>query len=183
MSIQPSVTCKNCDFRCDDKSLNIYRFEDDVKRSEEVETHILNHINLRGKNQIICRKSKEYDNPDLEISVSSSPEIVRARLEVKLQTRAFMKIASVLPDAGLQAWETVALNLSDLERYIKKYKEEKLPIHLVWQLDRYCLGTRYLYQDIAVLSDILDEYKTDRRYRRNEAKVTLTSSGNTEACW
>ena len=166
MSIYPLVTCAKCTHRCGNKSLNVYNFVSDVERSEAVEEHILRHINLRGQGQLICRKTDQPGYPDLEIALSSSSKIVRARLEVKFQTRAFMKVSAILPQADLVAWETIALNLSDLERYIKIYRDENIPTHLVWRLQRHCLGDRFLYQDITVLGDILDNYRDRRRYKR-----------------
>ena len=177
MLLRPTVTCMNCTRRCDDRSLNNYHFEDDAVRSEAVERHILKHVNLRSNGQIVCRKSIEPGYPDLEITLSSSPQTVRARLELKCQTRAFMKVADKLPYAHLNAWETIALNLSDLERYIKIYEEENVPTHLVWRLKRHCLGDRYFHQDIVKLRDLLGKYKNKRRWRRASGQGDVDEHG------
>ncbi len=53
--------------------------------------------------------------PDLEIIRGSR---VVGRVEVKAHGRAFMSVARLLPHGDLRPYETLALNLSDLKRYI-----------------------------------------------------------------
>jgi|GEM_PF-648512 len=177
----PLVVCGSCTHRCDGKSLNNYQFEDDTKRSEVIEEEIMYYLRSQSCGHLTCNKvalnSREWGQPDIEIRTSAEPNRVQARLEVKYQTRAFMKSAHIPCEPRLSPWETVALNTSDLDKYIAYYEQDKILTHIVWRLERTCLGIRYFYQDVARLKQIRDYYGLDRQYIRKMGVGDIDNNG------
>jgi len=101
--------------------------------------------------------------PDLAIKREHN---LIARVEVKVQTRAFMKVASFLPSGNLLPYETVALNLSDLERYFRLHESENIPIFVVWHVKRPCIGDEYWGNTLAELALLYKKYGNRRRFQR-----------------
>ena len=176
---RPLVTCKDCTHKCPIPAKGGESvFTEDVERSRVVEDEVAKYINFQSYGHLICRNRNNGTRdtyPDLEISVAQQPEKVRARLEVKYQRTTFMMIKKLRPKADLEPWNTVALNESDLIKYIELHEREKIPTHLVWRLDRTCLGSRFFYQDIAVLSRIYQKYGDTRFFPRATRKGDIVN--------
>jgi hypothetical protein len=83
-----------------------------------------------------------------------------------------MSIEKLLPNSYLKPSETIALNLSDLERYFKVYETEKTPLFIVWCLkNRKCINEKntdlYFYQNIKELEKIrLNDKNNTRKFKR-----------------
>ncbi|MCR4417481.1 MAG: hypothetical protein WHV63_10725 [Ignavibacteria bacterium] len=169
--------CNLCETRCDGKSKDEYIFDHDSNFSEAVEKEIINLINSTYKN-LIAVKTFNKGYPDLEIKKKNASEETLLFIEVKVQQRAFMSIQKQLPLSGLIPSETVALNLSDLERYFEIKDKEQKPIFVVWCLmKRPCIngpneaGRRYFSQEIDFLRKIrLKDKNSSRRFRRASGK-------------
>lgn len=101
--------------------------------------------------------------PDIEFMRG---ERLMGRVEIKVQTRTFMAVEKLLPDSHLRPYETVALNLSDLERYIELSKSEHKPIFVVWWVRRPCIDQGYWGQRLEVLESLHQRYGSTRRFRR-----------------
>ena len=142
---------------------NAYIFKDDVLLSEEAEDWLINRLSSALHIQIKKAIAEAHGLPDLELV---QYEKVIARVEVKAQGRAFMLVSKLLPLADLLPYETVALNLSDLERYISNYRKENVPTFLVWRVRRPCIGEGYWGQHIEILNQIYKQYGHRRRFQR-----------------
>lgn len=162
LDYQPRYNCAVCPTRCDGRSKDAYVFEDDVALSERAENQVLGYLRSLG---VAARKTpaQAHGLPDIEFVRDGR---VMGRVEVKAQTRAFMSVERRLPDGNLRPYETVALNLSDLERYIELSKRECKPIFVVWWVKRPCIGQGYWGHRLAVLGDLLQKYGPRRRFRR-----------------
>jgi hypothetical protein len=150
--------CISCPTRCDGKSKAIYDFEKDVAFSEAIENEIITKINKAYPN-LFAFKTKKLGYPDIEIISKSSITKPIAFIEVKVQSRTFMSIEKLLPNSNLKPSETLALNLSDLERYFKVFENEQIPTFIVWCLkNRPCINTNnedlYFHQKITELQNI-----------------------------
>ena len=169
--------CDVCETRCDGRTVLQFDFERDVRFSEEIESEITNTLNSFDK-RILIKKTTIEGYPDLEVYSNEKNEILDKKpdcyIEVKGQARTFMSISKILSSSGLKSSETLALNLSDLERYFTIFDEVQLPVYLVWCLMRRpCItGTDhnskvYFHQNLKVLRDIrvADEHNS-RKYRR-----------------
>ena len=163
LKFQPVFNCSICPTRCDGHSKSEYVFKDDVALSEEAEDWVLDY--LATSLELVVKKTTPESQglPDIEVYRNDK---VAARVEVKAQGRAFMQVSRLLPESGLLPYETVALNLSDLDRYIDLQGQEGLPIFTVWRVRRPCLGEGYWGNDVRVLGQLLNEYGPKRRFRR-----------------
>ncbi len=163
LKFQDKYNCNSCDTKCDSKSKNAYIFKDDVLFSEEAEDWCINRLSSTLHIQIKKAIAEAHGLPDLELV---QYEKIIARVEVKAQGRAFMLVSKLLPLADLLPYETVALNLSDLERYISNYQRENVPTFLVWRVRRPCIGEGYWGQHIEILDRIYKQYGYRRRFQR-----------------
>ncbi|MCX7610225.1 MAG: hypothetical protein N2043_01385, partial [Ignavibacterium sp.] len=90
----------------------------------------------------------------------------------------FMSIRKLLPNANLFPSETLACNLSDLERYFTIKDRVGLPIYVTWCLIRRpCItghnfdNKKFYTQEIDVLRNIrLQDKFNNRRFRRSSGK-------------
>ena len=162
--------CNICDTRCDGKSKTSYIFQDDIKYSEEAENWVKEKLTLTLAIAVKKTEGKAHGLPDLEIYNKNR---LIARIEVKAQSRAFMMIETILPKAKLKPYETVALNLSDLERYISIKKQDGYPIMIIWQLKRPCIGFGFWGHTIDDLQIIYNQFGNDRRYRRKSTQSDI----------
>ena len=163
LSYQSRYNCAVCPTRCDGRSKVAYIFEDDVALSEKVEDQVVDYL---GRSLgIAARKTppQAHGLPDLEIVRDNC---VLGRVEIKAQNRTFMSVKKLLPDGNLRPYETVALNLSDLERYLDLFRREAKPIFIVWWLRRPCIGEDFWGHKLDVLGDLLRQYGARRRFRR-----------------
>ena len=95
-------------------------------------------------------------------------------IEIKGQARTFMSIQKILPNSFLVPSETLACNLSDLERYFVVKEKEKVPLFITWCLMRRpCIvgldpkNTKFFSQEIDILKKIrLSDTNDTRRFRR-----------------
>ena len=163
LAYQDRYDCGNCPSRCDSHSKAAYIFRDDVELSERAEDWLLERLKLVLGLDIRKTPAQAHGLPDLEILHENQ---VIARVEVKAQGRAFMKIERLLPTADLKPYETVALNLSDLRRYIEIYGQEQIPSFIIWRVRRPCLGEGYWGQSVGELGRIYQRYNNRRRFRR-----------------
>ena len=170
--LAPNVfDCQSCPTRCDGKSKGVYDFEKDVQFSETIEVEIIRKTNNTYPN-LFAFKTKRNGYPDIEIISKSSVEKPIAFLEIKVQSRTFMAVENFLPNSNLKPSETLALNLSDLERYFKVYENEKIPTFIVWCLkNRPCISQSnenfYCYQEITQLENIRKKDITNtRKFKR-----------------
>lgn len=82
-----------------------------------------------------------------------------------------MAVGKVLPFSGLTPSETIALNLSDLVRYIDLQDKLGLKISILWVLsNRACMvkpnETLYFFQKLDMLKNIYNTEKDKRRFKR-----------------
>jgi hypothetical protein len=162
--------CSTCPTRCDGKSKLNYQFEDDVSFAEIQEELVRNNIN---KNQDYkAYKTTQDGYPDVEIYYKGN---LHRYLEVKAQRRTFMIVEKLLPQSNLTPSETLALNLSDLERYFTIEEKTGIPTSIVWVLmNRPCLvndvDKKFYYQTTTELKKIYLKYKNKRRFRRKSGE-------------
>ena len=158
--------CEKCQTRCDGISKGIYDFKSDAELSEKYENLLIAEINKR--NGVVARKCTTDGYPDIELRQNDKTV---GLIEVKFQQRTFMKVRKHLPEGGLLPSETLALNQSDLLRYFAIYRNDKLPLFIVWGLkNRPCIVPKnkvlFFYQHIEPLEKIYNHYKDQRRFRR-----------------
>lgn len=163
--------CVSCPTRCDGKSKAVYDFEKDVAFSEAVENQVISLIN-KNYADLFAFKTKKEGYPDIEIISKSSITKPIALIEIKVQSRTFMSVEKLLPNSNLKPSETIALNLSDLERYFKIFENEQIPTYIVWCLkNRPCINTNnddlYFYQKITELQKIRqNDTSNSRKFKR-----------------
>lgn len=163
--------CFTCPTPCDGKSKAVYDFEKDVQFSEAIENEIIAKINKTYPN-LFAFKTKKDGYPDIEIISKSSLIKPIAFIEIKVQSRTFMSIEKLLPNSNLKPSETLALNLSDLERYFKVYENEQIPTFIIWCLkNRPCINNNnedlYFHQNLTELQKIrLNDNLNYRKFRR-----------------
>lgn len=169
LSYQTRYNCAVCPTRCDGRSKDAYIFEDDVALSERAENQVLGYLRRLG---MAARKTppQAHGLPDIELARGDR---VMARVEVKAQTRTFMSVERRLPEGNLRPYETVALNLSDLERYIELSSREFKPIFVVWWMKRPCIGQGYWGHRLEVLGELLNRYGSSRRFRRASTRSDI----------
>ena len=166
--------CVSCPTRCDGKSKAVYDFEKDVAFSEAVENQVISLIN-KNYADLFAFKTKKEGYPDIEIISKSSITKPIALIEIKVQSRTFMSVEKLLPNSNLKPSETIALNLSDLERYFKIFENEQIPTYIVWCLkNRPCINTNnddlYFYQKITELQKIRqNDTSNSRKFKRASA--------------
>jgi len=163
--------CFSCPTRCDGISKGVYDFEKDVHFSEAIENKIIKIINQNNQD-LFAFKTKKDGYPDIEIISKSSISKPIAYIEIKVQSRTFMSVEKLLPNSNLKPSETLALNLSDLERYFNVYEIEKTPIYILWCLkNRPCISNNnenfYCYQEITELEKIRKkDLNNTRKFKR-----------------
>jgi hypothetical protein len=169
--------CAVCDTRCDGKTVAQFDFEHDVAFSENIENEVIAFINFEYAH-ILATKTTRAGYPDIELVLRSNPSICLGFIEIKGQARTFMSVGRILPKSGLRPSETIALNLSDLERYFEIDSQEHLPLYIVWCLMRRpcVVGTNdnqtlFFHQNIQQLKAIRQKDMADaRRFRRASGK-------------
>lgn len=167
--------CSTCPTRCDGKTAAQFDFEKDVAFSERIENAVIKFINQKYP-FLTAKKTEQEGYPDIEIRLKSETQSCVAFIEIKGQARTFMAVSRLLKASNLQPSETIALNLSDLERYFAIKEKEKQPIYVVWCVFcRPCVlqgrEKRFFYQEIDVLKKIRQADKVDsRKYRRASGK-------------
>lgn len=162
--------CTVCPTRCDGKSVGQYHFERDVAFSENIENEIIAAINAHYPHLIATKTTRE-GYPDIELCRQTAPQQPVAFVEIKVQTRTFMTIKRYLPQSQLHPSETLALNLSDLERYFTIKNTTQKPLYIVWCLmNRPCVlagkTRQFYYQEITKLQHIYQKAGKTRRFRR-----------------
>lgn len=163
--------CTTCPTRCDGKSKMKYSFTDDVDFAETQEEIVREKINKTET--IIALKSKAKGYPDIEVYNTKGK--LEKYIEVKAQKRTFMIVRKLLPNGALEPSETVALNESDLIRYIKIAKETGIQTGIIWcVMNRPCIvednEVKYYHQSIKKLESLHKKYGTTRRFRRASGK-------------
>jgi hypothetical protein len=149
-----------------------FDFERDVQFSEAIEKEVIQKIN-QEYGDLVATKTTRAGYPDIEVKARSHGNDV-CFIEIKGQARTFMSISRLLVNSKLRPSETVALNLSDLERYFEIFHCHSIPVYIVWCLMRRpCItGTNYnnklfYYQSLDVLKQIrLNDISNCRRFRR-----------------
>lgn len=157
--------CENCITKCDGISKGVYNFKNDVAFSEFFEQKIIDLLNSCGYN---ARKTTEEGYPDIVVCNELNKPLFY--IEIKVQRRTFMSVKRILPNADLEPYETLALNLSDLLRYFS-LKNEGKHIYILWVLlNRPCLlkGKDHLFyfQSIGKLEKVYNKYGERRKFRR-----------------
>lgn len=159
--------CESCATRCDGHSKFVYNFKSDVDYSEEKENEIIGLIN--NKSGYSASKCDLSGYPDIEVRNLTNGNVFY--IEIKAQRRTFMSVKRLLPEAGLEPSETLALNLSDLQRYFEIRRETGKNIFILWFLEnRPCIveagKSKCFYQHIDELEKIYLHYGDRRRFRR-----------------
>jgi type VI protein secretion system component Hcp len=172
LQLAPNIyDCSSCQTRCDGKSIGVYDFEKDVNFSEAIEEQIIKQINKSNPN-LFAFKTKKNGYPDIEIISKTSIDKPVCYIEIKVQSRTFMSIERILPNSNLKPSETIALNLSDLERYFEIHEKEKTDLYIVWCLkNRNCINNQntdlYFHQNIIELKKIRMKDTTNfRKFKR-----------------
>ena len=155
--------CKRCATRCDGTSNRSLDFQEDTAISEIAELELSSRLNQID----LIRAQKVPDEsahlPDIEIRKNDK---VIARVEVKAQGRAFMAVNRLLPHGNLLPYETVALNRSDLVRYIKNFDLEQIPTFIVWRIKRPCIPDAWYGHNLEFLKKSFEKYGETRTFRR-----------------
>lgn len=162
--------CQGCPTPCDGVTVPQFNFEKDVAFAEQIENEIIAQFNKQYPLFWAAKTSRE-GYPDIEIFCRPNLTKPIILLEIKAQTRTFMAVTRCMPHGGLLPSETVALNLSDLQRYIGIKTSEKLPVYLLWcVLNRPCITPngrrRFFFQEIDKLKEIYEKEGNKRRFRR-----------------
>lgn len=172
LQLAPNIyDCSSCQTRCDGKSIGVYDFEKDVNFSEAIEEQVIKQINKSNPN-LFAFKTKKNGYPDIEIISKTSIDKPVCYIEIKVQSRTFMSVEKLLPNSNLKPSETIALNLSDLERYFEIYEKEKTDLYIVWCLkNRNCINNQntdlYFHQNIIDLKKIrLNDTTNYRKFKR-----------------
>ena len=172
IQLAPNIyDCSSCQTRCDGKSIGVYDFEKDVNFSEAIEEQVIKQINKSNPN-LFAFKTKKNGYPDIEIISKTSIDKPVCYIEIKVQSRTFMSIERILPNSNLKPSETIALNLSDLERYFEIHEKEKTDLYIVWCLkNRNCINNQntdlYFHQNIIELKKIrLKDTTNFRKFKR-----------------
>lgn len=178
--------CSGCTTPCEGKSKMSYQFKQDVIFAEKTENIVKEDI-LTKPGVISCSKSvKKTPYPDWKVETTKNNVTIVTYVEVKAQCRTFMSSAKNLKDENgvpLQPSETIALNTSDLVKYIKQYDEEKLDTVVCWLLfNRPCVcgvGKFKLFkQHIKELKRLYElDTKKSRQFTRKIGYGDITESG------
>lgn len=162
--------CSCCSTPCDGISKLNYIFENDAAFSEGYEQKIIDYVNTNTAFSAVKTTQKGY--PDIKVENKNGAVFY---IEVKVQQRTFMQVEKHLPQSGLKPSETVALNLSDFDRYVKLTEAEHVPIFIFWVvLNRPCIlkesTEQYFYRLVDELNPILLKEKEKRRFKRQTGK-------------
>ncbi len=172
--IKPNVyECESCKTPCDGITVPKFDFEKDVQFSEAIEKEFIQYIH-QNYPDYEASKTTKTGYPDIEVKQKSLQDKPLFFVEIKVQARTFMSIVHFLPNANLFPSETLALNLSDLERYFLIQDKEKVPVYIVWCLmHRPCItgdkpkDRKFFYQELSVLRRIRNsDSQNTRRFRR-----------------
>lgn len=176
--------CSVCEHRCDSKSKSIYNFEADIDFSNLIQNFVIGLINRLNNSYEALKYNADKSYPDIAVRRKNELDVF-AFIEIKVQSRTFMKIQELLPASKLYPSETLALNLSDLERYFLIKDETKKPIFVVWALmNRPCItglnfeSVKFYHQELDVLKSIRMNDITDaRRFRRKSGQGDVNELG------
>jgi len=159
--------CKRCATPCDGTSKKSFNFQADTAISEIAESEL--SLRLNQFEFIHAQKVSEENAhlPDIEIRKDDK---VIARVEVKAQGRAFMAVNRLLPGGNLLPYETVALNRSDLVRYIKNFELENIPTFIVWRIKRPCIPDAWFGHDLDSLRKSFEKYGEKRTFKRRSTQ-------------
>jgi hypothetical protein len=155
--------CKRCATPCDGTSKRSFDFQADTAISEIAELELSSRLNQIDLIQAQKVHNENAHLPDIEIRKNDK---VIARVEVKAQGRAFMAVNRLLPHGNLLPYETVALNRSDLVRYIKNFDLEQIPTFIVWRIKRPCIPDAWYGHNLDFLKKSFEKYGETRTFRR-----------------
>ncbi len=159
--------CNRCATPCDGTSKRSFDFQADTAISEIAELELssrLNQIDLIRAQKVPVQRAHL---PDIEVLRNDR---VIARVEVKAQGRAFMAVNRLLPKGNLLPYETVALNRSDLVRYIENFDQEQIPTYIVWRVKRPCIPDGWYGHNLEFLRKSFEKYGESRTFRRRSTK-------------
>lgn len=159
--------CKRCATPCDGTSKKSFNFQADSAISEIAESELSLRLNQFELIQAQKVSDENAHLPDIEIRKNDR---VIARVEVKAQGRAFMAVNRLLPGGNLLPYETVALNRSDLLRYIKNFELEKIPTFIVWRIKRPCIPDAWYGHDLESLRKSFEKYGEKRTFKRRSTQ-------------
>lgn len=159
--------CKSCATPCDGTSKKSFDFQADTAISEIAESELTMRLNKFGALQAQKVTDENAHLPDIEIRKNGR---VIARVEVKAQGRAFMAVNRLLPAGNLLPYETVALNRSDLLRYIKNFEIENIPTFIVWRIKRPCIPDAWYGHDLETLTKSFEKYGDKRTFKRRSTQ-------------
>lgn len=167
--------CNTCPTRCDAKSKLQYHFSADAAFSERFENYLINRINQNPALPFTAQKTTQPGYPDVALYPKTPIGNFMGFIEVKVQTRTFMTIQNRLPKANLHPSETIALNLSDLQRYFSLKNQTQLPLFITWALlNRPCIlqtePVQYYHQEADLLHKVYVHYQNHRRFRRQTGR-------------
>lgn len=176
--------CSVCEHKCDSISKAIYNFDDDIEFSNYIQNLVIGIINRLNKSYEAMKYDKNKSYPDIVVRKRIEQDVF-AFIEIKVQSRTFMKIQELLPASNLHPSETLALNLSDLERYFSIKNEIEKPIFVVWALmNRPCItglnyeSVKFYYEELDALKSIRLNDKNDfRRFRRKSGQGDVNEFG------
>lgn len=171
LQIAPNVfNCKVCPTPCDGVSKMNYQFADDAAFSEHYEQLLIEHIN--EFTPFKAEKTEEKGYPDIKVQNKAGAHFY---IEVKVQRRTFMSVEKALPQSDLKPSETVALNLSDLNRYFELQQEKKIHVFIFWVLlNRPCIlaekESQFYYRLASELKPIWQRENDKRKFRRKSGE-------------
>ena len=171
LQIAPHVfNCKVCPTPCDGISKMNYQFAYDAAFSEHYEQLLIQHINQ--STPLKAEKTEEKGYPDIKVQNKAGAHFY---IEVKVQRRTFMSVEKALPQSGLKPSETVALNLSDLNRYFELQQEKQIHIFIFWVLlNRPCIlaekESQFYYRLASELKPIWQRENDKRKFRRKSGE-------------
>lgn len=159
--------CRRCATPCDGTSKKSFNFQADTAISEIAESELSLRLNQFEFIQAQKVSDENAHLPDIEIR---KDDRVIARVEVKAQGRAFMAVNRLLPGGNLLPYETVALNRSDLLRYIKNFELENIPTFIVWRIKRPCIPDAWYGHDLVSLRKSFEKYGDKRTFKRRSTQ-------------
>jgi len=176
--------CAVCEHKCDSTSKTIFDFDNDIEFSNYIQNLVIGLINRINNSIEAFQFEEETSYPDIIVRRKDSSEEI-AFIEIKVQARTFMKIRELLPESNLYPSETLALNLSDLERYFAIKDKTHKPVFIVWCLvNRACItglnfeSLKFFHQELDVLRRIRSSDTRDaRKFRRKSGRGDVNESG------
>jgi hypothetical protein len=167
LTFREVFNCKRCTTPCDGTSKKSFDFQADTAISEIAESELSSRLNQFELIQAQKVPDENAHLPDIEIRKNDR---IIARVEVKAQGRAFMAVERLLPGGNLLPYETVALNRSDLLRYIKNFELENIPTFIVWRIKRPCIPDAWYGHDLESLKNSFEKYGDKRTFRRRSTQ-------------